>query len=223
MKNNVIPPSDSAFDAFQKNFITQISANSALWGFTPAMIAVLTALQMAWDSAWLAASNRFNRTSTQVAAKDLARQLYVAQLRPFIKYHIYGNPLMSNTDRIACGVRPHDTTRTPVPVPSTMPIISIGYNAANQLKIRFKQQPDASGSSLRGKPAGVSRCQIVYVIGTQPTSPAQCNNLQESGRSPITGNIDSAALRGQRLWYYARWVNTSNEYGPWTPLDSFLL
>lgn len=223
MNNKVIPSSDAAFDAFQKNFITQITTNAALWGFTPAMLAVLTALQMAWDSAWLAASNKFNRTRTQIVAKDLARQLYVAQLRPFIKYNIYGNALMTNTDRIACGVKPHDTVRTPVPVPGTMPLISIAYNSANQVKVRFKQQPDASGSSLRGKPFGVSRCQIVYIIGSQPASPAQCNNLQESGRSPITGNIDSAALRGQRLWYYARWVNTRNEYGPWTPLDSFLL
>jgi hypothetical protein len=223
MKNNLIPDSDAAFDAFQKNFITQISTNAALWGINPAMLAVLMGLQTAWDPAWLVASNKFNRTRTQIVAKDLARQLYVAQLRPFIRYSIYGNPLMTNTDRIACGVKPHDTVRTPVPVPDTMPLISIAYNAANQLKVRFKQQPDASGSSLRGKPFGVSRCQIVYIIGTMPISPEQCTGFQESGRSPITATIDTVALRGQRVWYYARWVNTRNEYGPWTPVDSFLL
>lgn len=219
---DVIPRPDPDFDTFQDNLLSKCNTNAVLWGIPPTVLSDLVLLQTPWAAAWLIAKFKNNRTKTQVEAKDLARKNYEAELRPFIQTWIYRNKLMNDADIISCGLKPRDTSRTKVPVPTTVPTIQMNYITGNVLLIRFFRIDDETGALHRGKPKGINRIQIVYVIGTQPSSPEQCTKLEEGSCSPLRINIDPN-LRGQKVWFYARWINTTNEHGPWTDLDSFVL
>ncbi|MGE0636051.1 MAG: hypothetical protein AB7P01_06405 [Bacteroidia bacterium] len=221
MAQNGIPKQDAAFDAFQLNLFDKVTLNAPVWNIPATALAVLGLVKTPWDAAWLIAKSKSNRTATQVSTKNVARRNYEQKLRPFIQSWIYRNDMMDDNAIVECGLKPRDKTRTPVAVPTSVPVITMEYASGNVLVVRYLSVDPETAALRKAKPKGVARIQLRYVIGTQPASPDACPNTVEGGRSPARINIDPA-LRGQRVWYYARWVNTRNQPGPWTDLASFV-
>ncbi|MGE0636126.1 MAG: hypothetical protein AB7P01_06785 [Bacteroidia bacterium] len=221
MSKDVLPKNDAAFDAFQLNLFDKATTNQAIWNIPATALAVLMVVKTPWDAAWLIAKSKSNRTATQVSTKNVARRNYEKKLRPFIQSWIYRNDSMDDNAIVECGLKPRDKTRTPVSVPVTVPVITMEYATGNVLVIRFLSVDPDTAALRKAKPKGVSRIQLSYVIGVQPASPDACPNTVEGSRTPVRVNIDTS-VRGQMVWYYARWVNTRNQPGPWTDLDSFV-
>lgn len=228
MNNNNIPGSDSKFDDFQSNFISTVSTNQVAWGLTPIEIAELTGLQAPWTAIWLITKNPDNRTRAQVNAKVLARKNLTVALRSFIRYRIYGNPLMTDADRLLCGVKPYDSVRTPVPVPNSVPVLSMVNKGTNEMALYFNQPKGEDGSSRRGKPKGAIACIIAVLRGSYPgptPPPPTPDNFPERHiltRSPKKF-INDPGSAGQTMYIFACWVNGKGEQGPWTDLNTFII
>lgn len=218
-----IPAQDAKFDDFQIDFVTVVTANAVAWGIGAAELVPVTAAQTVWTAAWAVAKNKDNRTIAQITAKKLARKNYEAVMRPFIQTRIYRNPLMSNADLLLCGIRPHDSVRTPVPKPAGVPEITVVNRPGNTVSVYFNPPKGEDGSTLRGKPKGVTGLLVVYQMGgNPPTSPKQCSSSATLTRSPkrIVFQPDEA---GQRIYLFGCWVNGKGEQGSWTSLNQFLI
>ena len=220
--NSVIPRADIQFNDFQAVLVAAVTLNLVGWEIPAAQLAKLTEKQTLWDAKWLIAKDKQNCTSAQRQGKDSARKNYEKVLRLFIQKWIYLNEIMTNEDIEECGLTPHDKIRTKVPVPSTIPLVEILLGPANTLHVIFRQQLNEPGSSKRGKPEGVAKCEFVFTIGMQPQSPENCNRFLQSGRSPIKIPLEGNS-GGQTIWFYARWLNPAGEGGPWTTRDSFVM
>ena len=219
---DLIPRPDNKFDTFQDVLVAAVSANAVAWGIPAGDVTALTTQQTLWAAAWNIAKDKQNSTTAQRKAKDLARVNYEAVLRPFIQKWIYRNALMDDAAVEQCGLKPRDKTRTPAPVPETIPMVEIMLVPGNMFHIVFRQQLDEPGSTRRGKPAGVAYCEFAFVIGDEPKSPNDCTKTFRASRSPIKMPAQAGA-GGQKLWFYARWINTRGKEGPWTTLDSFTI
>ena len=178
-------------------------------------------MQTGWVATWNACKNKTTATAAQRAAKNSAKKSYIAKLRLFIQAQIQYNATMTDAQRIQCGITPHSNHRTPMPVPDSIPQIEILPNAGHALKINFRQQADAAGTSKRGKPIGVDSCKVVYLVS--PTAitptPSQCITVVDATRSPLKITFDVSAA-GKFFYCYACWQNAKNEAGDWSELHS---
>lgn len=219
-----IPSKDSLFDNFQTDLVTAVTDNATAWGITTGELTALTAAQTPWTGTWAIAKNKDNRTSAQVLAKITARKNYEAVLRPFIQTRIQGNPLMTAADKLLCGIKPRDTVRTRIPVPTGTPLITIVNEAGNSVVIYFHPPQGEPGSTLRGKPKGVTGMVIAIAtdVTEPPKNPDECNNREILTRSPKRYTFDPGA-RGKTVYFFACWVNAKGEQGPWTNLQQFTI
>ncbi len=222
MKKDYIPLKDAEFDSFQENLVNRVTANMVAWNITAAAFALLAPLQAAWAAAWLIAKIKVNRSPAVTAAKNQSRALYEAALRIFIQTNMYRNQSMTAGDLELCGLRPHDKTRTPIPVPTAQPIVILERAPGNFFVVRFFRLEDETGSIRRGKPDKVAKIEFAYSLNMQPMSPEMCANKSVATRGPIRVELP-LMYNGQTVWFYARWKNIYDAPGPWTNLDSFVL
>ncbi len=217
-----IPTTDEGFDTFQKNLVKQVTDNAAAWQIWSVALAKLSPLQAKWVATWGIAVTKTKRSMEVVSAKNQARRTYVKELRLFIQAQIFRNPAMKEGDIQLCGLKPYDKTKTPPPLLSVLPSIFAFYLPGNILLFRFYRLEGEAGKFYRGKPKGAARLELRYNIGAEPASPDDCEFTENVGRSPIRIQLQPQH-RGQKVWFYARWLNVRNEPGPWTDLGSFLL
>ncbi len=222
MKKDNLPAPDAVFDAFQGNFITVVTTNALAWNIVAAALAALVPLQAAWAAAYAVAKVKANRSIANIGAKNTARASYKAALRLFIKSNIYANTSLTDGDIIACGLRPYDRTRTPIPQPTVQPIVNLQKAPGNFFVVRFFRLDDETGAIRRGKPDKVAKIEFAYSLNMQPGSPEMCANKSVATRGPIRVELP-LMYNGQTVWFYARWKNIYDAAGPWTDLDSFVL
>lgn len=215
---DLIPPRDEDFNSFQSNLITQVTANAATWQILAAVVTSLTGFQTLWAAAWANYIDETKRTKIVTQAKNTARKNYETELRKFIQKWIYENETMTPADIVACGLKPRDTTRTPVPKPDTVPVAEFSLMSGHRLKARITQEPDAEGVSKRAKPKGVASIEMVYKLGPEGIVPPEECDKQHFSTKPIFEIQFAIQEAGTRLMGYVRWVNTKGEPGPWSEI-----
>jgi hypothetical protein len=75
----------------------------------------------------------------------------------------------------------------------------------------------------RGKPTKVHGAQILYEIRDEP--PAVAEDLRHSSFATITTMVYTftEAERGKRVYFAARWENSSGKKGPWSDVISAII
>lgn len=225
MANNsdVFPSQDAKFDDFQIDFADTVTTNAVAWGINAGEITSLTTAQSPWTDTWAVARNKDNRTRSQINAKVTARHSYEAFLRPFIQVRIQGNPLMTDADRLACGVKPRDKVRTRVPVPSGVPELTALPGTGNSMVLYFNPPKAGDGSTQRGKPKGVSGMLLAAQFGgTEPKGPDECTYRIILTRSPKRISFDPSQA-GQTIYFFGCWINAKGEQGTWTTVSKFIV
>lgn len=216
--NDILPNQDAKFDNFQSNLVSIVTTNATAWGITTGEIDALTDAQTPWTDTWLVAKVKTNRTSAQIKAKDDARKAYSAVLRPFIQTRIQLNPLLTDADKLTCGIKPRDTVRTRIPAPNATPQITLLNGAGNSMSLYFSPPRGEDGSSSRGKPKGVAAIKLaVQMGGDAPNSPEDCRNTLTLTRSPKRFSSDPGKA-GQSIYVFGCWLNAKGEEGPWSSL-----
>ncbi len=209
-----IPRSDPEFNLWQNNLVTESEANMIPWGLTEPDLAPVKVLKTKWESAFLAASNKQNRTSAEVQAKGDARGVYEPALRNFVAEFLANNGKVSDADRTRLGITVRSESRTASPVPASSPVGRVDFSVLLQHTVNFS---DEATPTSRAKPTGVHGCEIWMKIGEAPATVNELTYLATSTASPHIVSFGESDA-GKKAHYRLRWVNTRGERGPWSTL-----
>ncbi len=208
-----VPYADAEFDNWQEGLVKIVVPKVTDWGIPADGLATLQTLQGAWADAFSKASNKQNRTSADVQAKNDARQAYEKALRTFVSEWLAYNSKVADSDREQMGLTVRSDTRTPVAVPSTRPTATIDFSVRLQHTIHFA---DEATPRSKAKPAGVHGCEIwMKVDGEPPKDASELTYLATDTRTPYLATFDGAEA-GKVIYYWLRWVNSRNQQGPWS-------
>lgn len=208
-----IPPADSLFDAFLYNWKTLLTAAPATYGMVAGDATAISNLYTTWHAAYVAASDVAHRTATIVATKNYQKALSLVLLRQ--QYTIIkANPAVLDANKTAIGVRVTDPVPTPIPPPSTAPVLSVINSAP--LTMTFDVH-DVTTPTTRRKPTGATGLVVVRKVGTSvETNPDACAFEGMFSRWPtMLATFDPADV-GKFATFFARWVNAKGEEGPWS-------
>jgi hypothetical protein len=215
MSNDYIPRSDADYNIWQSNLMTLVKTNLAPWGISTDDFKSLEDKQAVWNSAFAKASNKQNRTSADVQAKDDARDDFKPAIRAFVAQWLASNNLISNSDRERMGLTVRSDSRTPTPVPSTSPMGTIDFSVRLQHNIHFF---DSTTPKTKAKPAGVHACEI----WTKTGDAADFTYLVSDTRTSHIVSFDQDSA-GKTIYYRLRWINTRGEQGPWSSVISAIV
>ena len=154
-----------------------------------------------------------NRDTRRLLQTDLEKAW-----RDFLNANIRHNSRVSVADMAVMGFTPTQG-RSPVPVPTTRPTISVDFSKEQQHTIHFSD----GELSTRAKPAGVHGAEIWAKIGGEaPVVDSDFYFVIVDTASPhvITFNMSET---GQKAYYRLRWVNKRGEAGPWSPMVSAVI
>ena len=213
-----IPAPDAEFDSWQVNWVTYAVANAVALGLDVVVdIPAIQAAQTAWDTDYDGHVTAAAAAQAARAAKDAERDTYVALLRSFSQ-QIQKRTGTTDAQRGGLGITIPDTEPTPVPAPTTAPVLNIVTSE------RLQHVVEASKTALEGgglgKPTGVRGVQLWRKIGDPaPTAESDFEFVSEFTRTRMT--LDYQMVQGGLTVYYqARWVGTRGDTGPWGEMVS---
>ena len=208
-----IPQNDADMNVWQGNLVAIVEPNVTVWGISADDFTVVKTKQSTWTTAYAKASNKQNRTSADVLAKDDAGDDYKKSIRSFVAQWLANNTKVTDTDRTRMGLTVKTGTRTPTPVPTTSPTGSIDFSVRQQHTIHYYDEASAHSNA---KPVGVHGCEIyMKVDGDAPKDASELTYVGTCTASPYTVKFDGSKA-GKTVYYWLRWVNTRGEAGPWS-------
>jgi hypothetical protein len=215
-----IPQNDAEFNLWQSSLVTQVQASATVWGISATDITAVVAQQTLWTPAFTKASNKQNRSSADVQAKDDARKAYETTLRKFVAQWLANNSKVANSDRERMGLTVKQTGHTPVSVPSTSPAGSIDFSVRLQHSIGYA---DEATPRSKAKPDGVHGCEVwVKIGGDAPKDTTELTFLATNTSTPYVAKF-SATDSAKTVYYRLRWVNTRGQQGPWSSIISAMV
>ncbi len=121
---------------------------------------------------------------------------------------------MTAEQKSALGITVPSHTRSPVPPPSTKPVLSITNVGSRTITVRLA---DETTPTKRAKPAGVEAAQIITAVveGATPP-PADLTLWQTAGiatRNEFEVDYPVDAI-GKTAYVRALWIGTKGEEGP---------
>jgi hypothetical protein len=217
MATPYIPTKDADLLTWAQNFSTLITASPTTYGLIAGDATAIAAAVAPYETAYPIAVNPATRTSVTVGAKDTAKFAMLGVLRSYAQI-IGANPAVDSADKLALGLNLHGTPPSPVPVPTTMPLLSVVSATPLLHTLRFADEltPDK-----RSKPDGVSGMELYRTIAVSAASdPDAANYYALVTRQPFTISFD-AGDAGKVCTYFARWINRKGERGPWSAASAF--
>lgn len=218
--SDYIPFSDPEFDLWQKNLMDNIRQYMPQWGISSDRMSVLESKQSVWNTAFSKASNKQNRTSADVQAKNDAHEDYETSIRGFVTENLANNSRVTDSDRVRMGITVKSGTRTAAPVPTTSPVATVDFSVRLQHTINFG---DEATPRSKAKPAGVHGCEIWAKVGGEaPKEASELVYLATDTATPYVAKYEGK-LAGTTVYYWLRWVNTRGEQGPWSTTASAMI
>jgi hypothetical protein len=207
-----IPFSNIQFDLWQNNLLSTIKENQIIWEINSGKLEALIEKQSLWTAMFSKASNKQNRTATDVQAKNDALYVYKKWLRIFVAENLANNSLIPDSDRIRMGLTVKSVTRTASPVPSSFPMGMADFSVRWQHTLSFN---DNTSPRSKAKPAGVHGCEIwAKVGGDAPKNVSELSYMGIATTNTYTARYSGNEV-GNTVYYWLRWVNTRGEQGPW--------
>lgn len=210
MSIDYLPSADADFDIWQQNFYSYVNAHLSELGLTASDLAPLTSAQTVWQNAFSA------NLAAQAAAlgarqgKDTARDNFESLTRSFVR-RVQAIPNMTDAARASMNITvPRD--RAPATAPTTRPVVSISTDQRLRHTVNFV---DETTPNSKGKPDGVTGCEIWNKVGDAPAGPSQLTYLGTDTRTPYVAEYHESDA-GKVAHYMLRWINTKGETGPWS-------
>ncbi len=226
---------DSNYDKVVNACMERVAIKKTDWSIPDPSIALVTPLLADWNTKYGVTKNKKLASSADREAKDLARKALSPVFSKFIEVNIYLNANMNAADIKSCNLEPRKTTKTKSGKPQTVPQMEYMAAPAHVIKGYYHQQPGADGVSKRGKPKGVGRVEIAYVVidPKDPNPPKPDDNplLQNPDDFPkrATGTktpvqiIFATTEAGKYALLSGRWISTSNIPGDWSQLEVVMI
>lgn len=222
MASGYIPSRDVDLVPWAENFSTLITANPALYGLTAGNATDIDTVVDAYVSAYATATNPSTRTPSTIAAKDSAKGAMVPILRLWAQT-IKINSGVSNENKVALGIHINDAGPTPIPPPSTAPVMGLVSQFHLTMKLDIR---DTATPTSRAKPVGTAGAliyrKITPIADPAPTDPTTATFDGLYSRNLADQSFSSDDV-GKRCTFWARWTNAKGEEGPWSvPFSQFV-
>lgn len=211
-----IPGPDDEFDTyFRDQFGPYVATNFAALGLTAGDNTALQTEVDAWGYAWPAFTNAEAAFTAATADKDTRRAAAQVVMRR-LAMKVQNNPAVTDMQKAGMGITIRKTTRTPVPVPTTVPTLSrVDTSTRAILRLFFA---DSTTPDSKAKPAGVQGVEIREQIGgTAPVDPSTMAFLAMETRAPYRADFEAMDI-GKTVYFALRWVNTRGQPGPWSQI-----
>lgn len=212
MSQPYIPSNDAAFRDWLLNFATLIAADPTRYGLTAADATVIQGYSDDFDAAYQTAVAPSTRTVVTVAQKDAIRAAANESVRIFAQM-IKVNQGVTNEDKIALGIHVDDPTPSPIPAPTSSPLLMLvsSFSGVHQLRYADENTP-----ASRRKPAGVIQMQLNMAVAPGPVvDPTVARFFGLFTKQPILVE-HSPENAAQTATYFARWVTRTGKFGPWS-------
>jgi hypothetical protein len=207
-----IPGADRQLIDWAANFNKQVAAHATTWNITETEVADLNAAETLFADLHALVDSPA-KTKTLVEQKNEARKNLVKLIRALVDFKLK-NPIITNANRVELGLPVHDTTRTPIPTPTTRPDFKLSIQDIREIKIDFNDH----GSDNKAKPYGCDGAVIFHsVTEQQPTSPDQLTHSTLATRTPHV-LIFTEEQRGKKVFVALRWQNEKGQVGPWSEI-----
>lgn len=222
MQNSYIPSSKADFALWLANFAALIAGTPAAYGLVVGDGTAISAVNTAYQTAYTAATTPETRTSATIAEENAQRASATATVRPYA-VTVSRNPAVSNELKTGLGVNLPNSARTPVPAPTTQPVLS--HVQSNHLTATLDYR-DATTPTSKAKPFGAIALELRREIGTAPAvDPDSAATLALLTKSP-TDITFAAGDMGKVVTLWSRWVTRSgpagvSQSGPWSAALSF--
>ena len=161
-----------------------------------------------WNDFYPKTQNANIKTKTIVQNKDITKEALMNGLRDI--YADIPASVLNTEDRNTLNLPERSTSRTPAPVPTTIPIGQVDTSRRLEHTISFTNEDGATA-----KPFGVRGCQIWYKVGTPAVDPSELSFMFTDTASPHVHQFNGE-LAGSNVYYWLRWENTRGETGPWS-------
>jgi hypothetical protein len=210
MPTDYLPSADADFDIWQQNFYSYVNAHLSELGLSVSDLAPLTSAQTSWQNAFSA------NLAAQAAAlgtrqgKDTARDNFESLTRSFVR-RVQAIPTVTDAARASMNITVA-RDRAPATAPATRPVVSINTDQRLRHTVNFVDETTPNG---KGKPDGVTGCEIWNKVGDAPAGPSQLTYLGTDTRTPYVAEYDESDA-GKVAHYMLRWVNSKGETGPWS-------
>jgi hypothetical protein len=217
--NDFIPQADNKFVVWLKTLVNYLSEKYSEWSIPKEEILNLDTLKSDFEAALEVSENPSSRTKVTIQAKNDARKAVENRTRILLKAYVTYNLAVTDSDRDAMGLPIHKSSRTPVPVPHTVPEAEVRLPSPAVVEIHFRD----SESEHKAKPAGVHGAEIAWAILDVP--PVDWKELIRSSfdtHTPLRLTFEGSD-RGKTLYFALRWENTRGEKGPWSEILSAII
>lgn len=207
-----IPPKNAGLVAWASNYSTLLSANPAMYGTDAPTAATVAALNATFQAAWTVISTPSTKSKTTVLAYNNAKQALIASVRP-LSVQISRNPGVTSGNKLALGLNLPNNTPTPIPAPSTSPILTFIGATPLQFTLTFADQ---NTPAKRIKPQGVVALQVFTIVATTVMTDPTLGFLAGTfTKSPIALNFASGQA-GMMCTMWGRWITRKGLVGPWS-------
>jgi hypothetical protein len=216
MPASYIPAKDADYADWLDNFATLIAAAPTDYGLVAGDGTAIDASRDAFLAAYALAVNPSTRTTPTVAAKDAARASSQALARS-LAVQVQAWPSITPELLGDLGLTVRDLTPTPIPAPTTTPLLSVvgGTNLAQTVRYSDELTPAA-----RKKPFGAIALQLYRHVGTTPPAgPEDASFYGSFTKNPVLSEFDSGDA-GKTCTYFGRWQTRRGLVGPWSMATS---
>jgi len=199
--------SDAELLGWSGAFSQNLSATPVAFHVTVEQATAYAALNTAFATALAVWRDNSTRTPVASGKKQAAREALVDSLRSLVPF-INNNPLTTDAQRDALGISARKQP-TPIPAPSTSPIVEIESVDRRTVKIRLR-----GDAGRRARPDGVGGASVFSFVGpVAPTEPAQWKfeGLISRTQFELTFPEPQTAATA---WVCANWYNERGETGP---------
>ncbi len=219
MANDYLPKRQAELLARVLNNAVLLTSNPGIYGITAAEAGQFNDVTQDFSKKMAVVSNPATKTKAAVQAKEVSRLQLLCTVRPLLQY-IKDNAGVADEDKVALGINIGDLKPTPVPPPSSAPLLSVIAATTRQHTLRYS---DSTTPDKRAKPVGVSGIEIYCQIGDTPSlDPDNAKFLGVSTRQPYVVDFAAGDI-GKTAHYWARWINAKGQPGPWSPMASMTI
>lgn len=214
-----IPPKDSDFLAWITNFNTLITASPATYGLVAADATAIDAVTDPYTAAQAVVDNPSTKTVTTVATKNNTKNAALAVVRTYAQ-QIAHNAGVTDGNKLALGLNLPNTSPSPIPAPTSSPLLTVIGATPGQLTIRYA---DSNTPDKRSKPQGVTQMQLyVLVATTVGDDPSAASFYGAVTKQPFAVSFEPADA-GKIATMFARWQTRTGLVGPFSLAASFVI
>lgn len=210
-----LPSTQLGLDSWAANFASYISTNFAAVGLLTGQQAAYLLVQEAFSDALSVSNTPSSRTPVTVQATKDAEILLRSETQALVE-QVQAFPGTTNEARESMAITVRLTTRTPVPVPTAVPVLAVHVLNPLETTLRIR----TLGSDSNRFPANVVGCNIYCKKGTTaPTSISECVFVGRATKRFFTQFFEIADA-GENCFYLAQYVTRTDLVGPSSALLS---